>query len=173
MKNSTVTSIVHHNLKPQSISLFENWFKHINQASSEFPGFIDSQMMDSFGGENEVITVFRFENKELLDRWLISSEHQEMLNQLEEITINATKINSYAGLEFWFQENSPGRLKMSVITFIGLLPLVLAIPPLFRAFTGLSGTLALTIETAIIVLLMSYAVMPGLLKLEKFLTRPE
>ncbi|OUR95827.1 hypothetical protein A9Q84_15110 [Halobacteriovorax marinus] len=60
------------------------------------------------------------------------------------------------------------KLKMSVITFVGLWPLVLFIPPLVEKLLGLKGFNLITLSTVIIVLLMTYWVMPGLMKLAKF-----
>jgi antibiotic biosynthesis monooxygenase (ABM) superfamily enzyme len=55
-------------------------------------------------------------------------------------------------------------MKMALLTYIGLLPLVLTIPEVLAKLTGLEGALLLSIATAIIVLLMTFIVMPLLLK---------
>ncbi len=169
MKDQKVTSIVHHHIKDNHMEQFYRWYKKVTDESQKFEGFIDGQLLDSFGTDQEVISLFRFQNSAFLSRWLDSSIHNELLNELDLISEKETKINSYSGLEFWFERDPQSRLKMSVLTYIGLLPLVLVIPPLFNRLTGLTGTTATSLSTAISVLLMSYLVMPIINRLNNFI----
>ena len=115
---------------------FHHWLKKIRGESSKFEGYIDALLLDSCGSKNERISIFRFESQQLLKKWLDSKIHQDLLIELKLIVEKETHIKSYAGLEFWFDQVPQNRMKMSLLTFIGLLPLVLYIPPVIflRAF---------------------------------------
>jgi antibiotic biosynthesis monooxygenase (ABM) superfamily enzyme len=168
MKKQTVTSIVHHHIKENQMENFLDWLERIRLACGNFPGHLDSKLIDSIGNVNERISVFRFDSQENLSNWINSQEHQEFLNELPRITKDKTIIESYKGLEFWFETNPPGQLKMSIITFIAILPLVFYTAPTLMLLTPLKSGLALDIiATAVIVLLMTYLVMPLMIKLVK------
>lgn len=160
MKNETVTSIVHHHIRKGKMNDFQLWLKRVREESLKFEGYIDSKLIESLGSENEVISIFRFENQKFLKKWIESKVHQELLIELKLIVEQETKIKSYSGLEFWFDQAPEDRLKNSILTFIGLLPLVLYIPPVIEKATGMGNFWLNTVSTAIIVLLMTYVVMP-------------
>jgi antibiotic biosynthesis monooxygenase (ABM) superfamily enzyme len=166
MKKQTVTSIVHHHIKKDKIDDFHLWLKSVKEESLKFDGYIDSKLIESLGSENEVISIFRFENKKFLESWLNSEVHKKLLTQLRLIVNKETRIKSYSGLEFWFDRTPEARMKNSILTFIGLLPLVLYIPPLIAKYTAMDGFWLNTISTALIVLLMTYIVMPFVMKIK-------
>lgn len=56
-------------------------------------------------------------------------------------------------------------MKMAILTYVGLLPLVLTVPPFINKISGLEGAALLSLATAIIVLIMTFLVMPTLLKI--------
>jgi antibiotic biosynthesis monooxygenase (ABM) superfamily enzyme len=148
---------------------FHDWLKRIRLACDTFPGHLDSKLIDSIGNENERISVFRYDSQKNLNAWLESDQHKEFLEELSNITIHETVIESYKGLEFWFERSGPGRLKMSIITFIAILPLVFYTAPVLVALTPLSGTTLDIIATAVIVLMMTYIVMPLMMKIVSYL----
>lgn len=165
MKKQTVTSIVHHHIKDNQMENFLDWLKRIRLACGKFPGHLDSKLIDSIGNENERISVFRFDSQSNLSNWIKSQEHQDFLSELPSITKHKTVIESYKGLEFWFEKNAPNQLKMSAITFSAILPLVFYTAPVLKLITPLEPGLALDIiATAVIVLLMTYIVMPLMIK---------
>ena len=164
MTNKTVTSIVHHHIKSNQMDNFLLWLKNIKIESQKFDGYIDTQLIDTCGDENERISIFRFENKITLDVWLKSDIHQQFLQELSKLTTEETKIKSYTSLEYWFDRAPEDRFKMSVLTFIGLLPLVLIVPPIIDKFIPMEETVLISVSTAIIVLLMTYIVMPLVMK---------
>jgi len=164
MNNQTVTSIVHHHIKENKMESFLLWLKKIREESLKFEGYIDSKLIESVGSENEVISIFRFEDQKSLNIWIESSVHQDLLTELKPLVNQETRIKSYSGLEFWFDRAPEARMKNSILTFIGLLPLVLYIPPVIAKTTGMQDFWLNTVSTAIIVLLMTYVVMPIVMK---------
>lgn len=171
MKDETVTSIVHHHIKKNEMDNFQIWLKRAREESLKFDGFIDSKLIESIGIDREVISIFRFENYVSLNKWLKSKKHGELLTELKSITEKEVQINSYSGLEFWFVRSAPNKLTMMVMTFFGLLPLVLLVPPLIEKITNLHGPILVTISTAVIVVLMTYFAMPLLIKLKILLNK--
>ena len=164
MKKS-ITSIVHHQLKENHQEQFKNWLAEVIAASSEYQGYIDTKFIDNTGNPNEVISIFRFDNQDNLNKWLESSTHQSFLQNLKNIVEDETIIKSYKGLEYWFEEQSEETFKMSILTYIGLLPLVVVIPIPLQKFLGFQGFTLTWTSTAIIVLLMSYVMMPLVLRI--------
>jgi antibiotic biosynthesis monooxygenase (ABM) superfamily enzyme len=165
MTNETVTSIVHHHIKPDHMDDFNLWLKNIQIESQKFDGYIDTQLIDNCGNINERISIFRFRNQSLLDKWLNSEIHQRKLLDLSKLTTQKTTIKSYKSLEYWFDRTPESVFKMSLLTYIGLLPLVLIVPPLLIKLIPMGDTMLASVSTAIIVLLMSYIVMPFVMKI--------
>jgi antibiotic biosynthesis monooxygenase (ABM) superfamily enzyme len=165
MNTETVTSIVHHHIKPDKMEDFLLWLKNIKSESEKFNGYLDTNLIDTCGNQNERISIFRFKNQETLDAWLNSEIHQTQLIELSKLTTKKTSIQSYKSLEYWFDRAPQNVFKMSVLTYIGLLPLVLIVPPVMIKFMPMSDTMLASSSTAIIVLLMSYVVMPLVMKI--------
>ncbi len=171
MKKLSITSVVHHHVKEGKMSLFIEWLERVKVSSNQFPGFIDSKLIEGTGSENEVISIFRFENNINLKDWLESKAHLDYLEELKLIVEDETIIKSYSGLEFWFDRNAQSTFKMSLLTYIGLLPLVLTIPLLIKNNFNITGFALDSIATAIIVLLMSYIIMPLVFNITDFISR--
>jgi antibiotic biosynthesis monooxygenase (ABM) superfamily enzyme len=165
MTNQTVTSIVHHHIKPAKMDDFLLWLKNIKVESQKFDGYLDTQLIDKCGNENERISIFRFKSQMTLDSWLGSEIHSQQLLELEKLTTQKTTIKTYTSLEYWFDRAPQNVFKMSVLTYIGLLPLVLVVPPLLIKLIPMGDTMLASVSTAIIVLLMSYIVMPLVMKI--------
>ncbi len=168
MNDETVTSIVHHQIKENKKDEFHLWLTKIRDECQKFDGYIDSKLVDSIGCEREVISIFRFKSHSLLNKWLKSKVHSELLAELAFITEKEVQIKSYSGLEYWFEDSASSKLTMMTVTFIGLLPLVLFVPPIIAKVTNLDGTILITFSTALIVVLMTYAVMPLLMKFKSY-----
>ena len=165
MTSETVTSIVHHHIKPDQMDNFLLWLKNIKTESKKFDGYLETQLIDKCGNPNERISIFRFKNQTTLDLWINSDIHQEQLLELAKLITKKTKIKTYTGLEYWFDRAPQNVFKMSVLTYIGLLPLVLIVPPILIRVLPMEGTILSSVSTAIIVLLMSYIVMPLVMKI--------
>ena len=168
MKDQSVTTIVHHHIKNGDEGAFLSWLDQTRNKCKSRTGYIDSSLVDKDKTKDGAfISIFRFDNYTNLRNWVDSDIHRVQMEKLQDISKVEAKLNSYEGLEYWFQEDSPNTFKMSVVTYIGLLPLVLVIPGLFEKVTGITGIPNTVLNTALTVLLMSYLVMPGLNKLFK------
>ena len=166
--DNSVTTIVHHNIKDGCEEKFHQWLSETRVESAKYTGYLDSSLLDkSVSKDGTFISILRLDNYQNLKAWVNSSVHKERMDLLLEISNYEPKLNSYEGLEFWFDRNSPNLFKMSVVTYIGLLPLVLVVPPYYEKLTGMTGILGISISTFVTVLLMSYAMMPLLNRLLK------
>ena len=128
-----------------------------------------STVLDQCGNPDERISIFRFDSQYNLDGWLSSLTRKKLIDEGRDYLEREAKISSYTGLEYWFDRDIDSRFKMSIFTFIGLLPLVLTIPPVFIKLINLNHYLVNSLSTAFIVLIMSYLMMPFIMFLRKFL----
>ena len=141
------------------------WISKVRKESSKYKGYLDSKLIDSCGDKNERISIFRFEDRKSLNIWLNSKTHQQLITELNIISEIKTKIKSYSGLEYWFDREPQNRLMMSFLTYVGLLPLVMFVPPMMEKYLHFEGFILLALSTWVITLLMTYVVMPIIMKL--------
>jgi antibiotic biosynthesis monooxygenase (ABM) superfamily enzyme len=101
-----------------------------------------------------------------------SPDYGEWMRRLGAHTENEPHIEEIGGLGGWFtppkgrQSLPPSRLKMALVTFIGVYPLTSSLPPLLSfLLPGWHPLLVNVIVTGLIVALLTWAVMPFLTRL--------
>lgn len=171
MSDNSITTIARHQVIPGKEEQFFTWLDKTSKACENYKGYIGTKTSSPINPENnEYVTIFRFDNLENLDRWLNSETRKLLLVELNSITQGKTTISKISGIDYYF-ENSKKELSlpyMTLITYLGLMPLVLFIPPLFKKYLNHQGIYLSFTSTALIVILMSYLVMPMLVKLSYF-----
>jgi len=167
MNDQTITTVATHYIKSEKKQEFLQWLERIRAETSKFEGYIDSTLiMPIEGHSDEHVSIFRFNNYENLKHWLKSDIQNQMAEEVSAISYKKVKVAPYKSLEFWFNgTKAPSRLKMSLITYLGLLPLVITIRPIVEYFLDWHYLILTSISTAIGVLCMSYFVMPFLNRL--------
>ena len=163
MSENSITTIARHDVITGKEEQFLSWVERTKAACQKFSGYMDTNVSKPVDErENEFVTIFRFDNLENLDRWLYSDTRKILLDELNPIIQGEVALAKITGIDYYF-----GDIKkelslplMTLITYIGLMPLVLFIPPLFLKYLNHQGTYLAFTSTALIVLLMSYAVMP-------------
>ncbi|MCH9682589.1 MAG: antibiotic biosynthesis monooxygenase [Deltaproteobacteria bacterium] len=164
----TVTVVVRHHLQPGAEVAFADWIEGISAASRQFEGYLGTEVTRPRGGpEPQRICVFRFTDVERLDRWMTSPERAAWLKKLGTLGTTEPQIDQFHGLEAWFppsretpSSSTPVRWKMAAVTFAAIWPLVHFVP---RAVTSSLPAPPLALEalsTGVIVVLMTYLVMP-------------
>lgn len=86
--------------------------------------------------------------------------------------MGSAKIDRISGLEFWFTapasdgSKAPPRHRMAAVTVLGLYPLIMFVaPPLSAALAELPAAIRTLVVTVIMVMLMTWAVMPTLVSI--------
>ena len=134
-----------------------------------FPGFVSADVIPpaSEGGDYQVVTKYATEAD--IQRWDDSEVHADWMRRLETVAEGAPAYRVITGLEAWFSPEvvpatvNPPRWRMTLVTWLGIYPTVSA----FIWFVGpLLGFLPFLLRTAVltglIVLTMTYVVMPRL-----------
>ena len=130
----------------------------------------------------EYVIIFRFNSYENLEKWENSPIRNEWLQKGRKLVETDPDVQKMTGLEFWFtpyfnDESSPmiplqppPRYKMVIVTIPVISILLLTLVPQIHFFTEMLSMpfpIRLVIALTITVLLMTYVIMPLLIKLLK------
>jgi antibiotic biosynthesis monooxygenase (ABM) superfamily enzyme len=163
-----VSVVVRRRIHAELREPFEAWLEGIVGCASTFEGHLGAQILRPPDPETQdYVLLFRFATAEQLATWQSSDIAKDWLTRGREYTRGEAHIERVSGLEFWFQAPPsvghlpPPKHKMVVATVVGLYPLILFVAPVISApLVGLPGPLAVLLTTIVMVLLMTYAVMP-------------
>jgi uncharacterized protein len=186
-KDGPVTVIVTRIAKSDKIREFEEWMNGIIHEAMKFEGHMGVNVIRPSDLSNpEYVIVFRFNTFENLARWENSEARREWLAKSKEVAEGEPLIEKQTGLEFWFTPRSrsgsikrdnkaasssiapiaPPRYKMAiVITAIIFILVSILLPQIRQLTTGLHIHLSTFLGVAIMVLLMTYVIMPFLTRL--------
>ena len=152
-------------IRPGKETAFEQWHRGLSAVASRFPGHMGVSVMRPTTSRGEYLVIFRFDTYENLLAWQESSERQAWLEKAAPLRAEETRYQSGYGIEFWFTSphaGSPPRWKMAALTTLIIYLLVnllnILLNPLLGALSPFAGSLVVTV---IIVLLMTYLVMPA------------
>jgi antibiotic biosynthesis monooxygenase (ABM) superfamily enzyme len=171
-----VTVIVKRIVKKNKIKEFEEWLSGISRDVSRQNGSMGIDIIRPTDKESkpEYVIIFRFDNYDNLMKWENSSIRNEWLKKGRELVQSDPDVQKLTGLEFWFTPsskknlysmplNSPRRYKMVIVTIPVIALLLLTLVPQIH-FIGESlsvpYTIRFVIAIAIMVLLMTYFIMP-------------
>jgi uncharacterized protein len=168
-----VTVVISRRVKPGCEQAFEKFISGITAASMTFPGHLGANIFrPTTPGDTEYRIIFKFDRQSNLRRWQESPCRRQWLARADSLVLGQPAIEVITGLETWFTIPvskpivPPPRHKMAVVTLLAIFPLIqianIAIAPLFKSLPPLLSSLILT---AIIVLLMTYVVMPRMTRL--------
>jgi uncharacterized protein len=164
-----VSRVVYRRAKPGCDKAYEDLVRAMLDASSRFPGYLSAAVIPpkAEGGEFQIIQ--RFATQGDLDRWRDSEESAMWHERLRPTVESDPEYRLLTGLEVWFAPKlvpanaPPPRWRMTVVSWLGIYPIVAFclwyVSPLLQ---GMPYLLRTAILTAIVVLAMSYLVMPRL-----------
>ena len=175
-----VTAVASRRVKPGKEQEFEEWVSGILAAAAEFPGYLGSNVIrPSDDDDDEFQIVFKFDHASNHKRWEGSSERRSWLRKVQPL-VHEENVRVLTGLETWFTlpsrpgEPAPPRYKMAVITWLAVFPLATAIFALTHPLLGGLPTVIRTLVfTLIMVMLMTYVVMPRMTRLFSFWLYPK
>lgn len=176
-KEEEITEVVHRHIKPGYESQYSDWFGRMVETIKRFPGYKGaSVIIPDHTDLNERIVIYRFVNEESLNRWRDSPERKKLLWEVDKY---ATQTYERAkGMETWFQLQKmqsqakppapPPKWKMALVLFIcasliGITSRLILSPYIGGYSLFVTGP----IYALILVLCLTYAVMPYLTELLK------
>lgn len=172
--NGPVTVIVTRKAKKERIKEFEEWMDGVVHEAMKFEGHMGVNIIrpSDPSANPEYVIIFRFNSYDNLAKWEHSEIRNQWLQKSKDLTEGEPLVEKQTGLEFWFTPRSggagsgispgPPRYKMAIVITAIIFVLINTLIPLIRQVTAELPLLASTlVGTAIMVLLMTYVVMPS------------
>ena len=126
-----MTVVVTHRVSQEDITEFLAWQDRLRLAESQFNGFRGTEVFRPVEGvQDEWTALYRFENADDLDKWLISKERQQLLAEGGKFSdFHSRTIDNSFGSWFAFDEHGklappPSETKTSIAVWVGLYPTV-------------------------------------------------
>jgi antibiotic biosynthesis monooxygenase (ABM) superfamily enzyme len=126
-----MTVVVTHRVSQEDVTEFLAWQDRLRLAESQFNGFRGTEVFRPVEGvQDEWTALYRFENADDLDKWLISKERQQLLAEGEKFSdFHSRTIDNSFGSWFAFDEHGklappPSETKTSIAVWVGLYPTV-------------------------------------------------
>jgi antibiotic biosynthesis monooxygenase (ABM) superfamily enzyme len=151
----------------------ESWLEGVGHAASQFAGHQGLTVLRPSGSASaDFVYIFRFDTYAHLKQWEDSAERRLWVERLHKLTEGEARKQILTGLEYWFTlpwaatTPPPPRYKMVIVTVLVIYPLSTFLPRLFIPFLGFLPSLVRGLPvTIVLVLLMTYAIMPAVTRL--------
>ena len=154
---------------------FEEWLDGIIHESMKFEGHMGVTIIRPPDSANpEYIVIFRFNNYQNLAKWENSKIQRKWVEKGKDVIEDEPKVAKQTCLEFWFTPifgNTssvlvPPRYKMAIVTGAVIFVILNTLLPLIQSVTaGIPILLEALILVVILVLLMTYVIMPTVTRL--------
>lgn len=167
-EGSEVTTVVTRHIKPGRDKDYAEWFGRMIQAVKAFPGYRGITSVVPGGSDRDLrIVVYRFADRESMERWEASPERKKLLEEVENY---ATQVyNKATGLETWFELPNihsivpPPKWKMAIVTFFAASIVSYLSHLILGPYVGgLPLEITTLLFTAILVAALTYLLMPNL-----------
>jgi uncharacterized protein len=169
-----VTAIVTRTAKRGKISEFEQWMQGFINESLRFEGHLGVNIVrPTDESKPEYVIIVRFNSLENMLLWENSAERKKWIEKGRDFTEGEGKIEKLTGMEFWFTPYTnkdtgrrialtPPPYKMAMVTTaIIFILLTILIPQIHNLNEGIPSLLRTLMETSVIVVLMTYVLMPN------------
>ncbi len=173
-ESPAVTVVVSRRIRPGFESDFEEWVDGVVAEAAKFEGHEGMTLLSPADtGGDEYVLVFRFDTALHLRAWETSAIRAEWLAKVERMTEGAPRVRQITGLEYWFTLPNapvftPPRYKMAIVTIAAIYPLSLFLNPLIASIIpGAPIPLRGLVLTTVLVVLMTYCVMPAVTRMFK------
>lgn len=169
---NAVSIIVSRRVQPEKIAEFEETLKAVNQAITEFKGYLGTNIFYPEKSSSEYRIQIRFDSHENCQHWESSAEKEYWVAELDKYNQTPAKRHYITGLETWFALPTcqslvpPPRYKMAIVTWLAITPSLYLFSLATLPWLGdlpLLGRMMIT--TMAMVSLMTYAIMPMMTKL--------
>ncbi|MDO8315569.1 MAG: antibiotic biosynthesis monooxygenase [Rugosibacter sp.] len=171
-ESQPVRRIVYRRAKPNRGPAFEELVRGMGAEMRNYKGFLGAEIIPPETAQGEYQFIFRWASQKDLNVWDASAAHAQWLQRLGDVAEGDPEYRLLSGFEAWFSPaaipgvKTPSRLKMAFISWIGIFPTVVllqvTIAPLISAWHPL---LQIAAFSALMIILMTWLVMPGLTRL--------
>jgi antibiotic biosynthesis monooxygenase (ABM) superfamily enzyme len=158
-----ITVTVARDVDPGREQDFEEWAAGILHEATKYRGFLGAGILRPGPNDRTWHIVYRFKDQVSLRDWENSSTRAEWLSKADEM-MEETARHRVSGLETWFElpgrtAKAPPKWKMAVVTVLAIYPIVIVYGTLAKGIT-LPFTLRAALQVLVLVLLMTWVVMP-------------
>ena len=162
------TVVVRRRVRPGAEPDFERAMQEFTSFALAFPGNRGINVLrPQPGGTREYTVIDHFADFDARHAFTASPNYRDWMLRLRELTEQDPYIEERTGLGGWFtppeapRPSPPVRVKMALVTFLGVYPLTSSLPPLFAwLLPGWHPLLVNIIVTGVIVAALTWAVMP-------------
>jgi len=165
-----VTAIIARNIKPGREQEYDEWLMRYMMLEKKVPGYLGTTIIAPGGQTSSVRYIInRFSNKSSMDAWESSAEALKLIDEANKCS--TMHYTSGTGLETWFSVPdlkaiiAPPRWKMAIVAFIGAFSISSIAHYLLGLYIGLSPLLTHVFMNVILVISLTYVIMPILSKL--------
>ncbi|MGI6409313.1 MAG: antibiotic biosynthesis monooxygenase [Thiopseudomonas sp.] len=166
--DQAVTVVVSRRVRKGCEEQFEQLSTAMSNSAATFPGHLGSTLLRPASPDDpEYRIVFKFSTPENLARWQESDVRLRHLESFDGILVEPAKTEMVSGMVAWFTLPSqnpvkpPPRYKMTLVSWMALYPSVTLIFLLFGSVLEQIPLLLRTLMiTGVLMLLMSYVLMP-------------
>ncbi|AOY89179.1 antibiotic biosynthesis monooxygenase [Marinobacter salinus] len=163
-----LTVVVSRRVKKGNQEAFEALSSKMTERASRFPGYLGTAMFRPASPDDpEYRIVFKFRDRESLAAWEASEERAELLEQIESLLVQPSEREVTSGIVTWFTlpgqnpVKPPPKWKMTIVSWLALYPSVTLVFVLFGDLLAQVPLLLRTmLVTIVVMLLMSYVLMP-------------
>ena len=161
-----VTVVVTHRVDPSQVQDFLAWQERLRLAESTFDGFRGTELFRPIEGvQDEWTTLYRYENADDLDAWLVSAQRRTLLAEGVAFSdFQSRTIDNSFGSWFAFDENGtqappPSETKTAIAVWVGLYPTVVILT-LVLSPLNMPLWLSLLVGNLVSSFVMSFVTMP-------------
>lgn len=169
---SAVTKIIDRIPVAGQEAALEQAIRDLVQAAMRFPGHLGVNVIRPTPPQQPGFRiVYKFDTVEHLRAWESSGTQHRLVEAADRHTLGQPMRKVLTGLETWFTLPNkalptPPRYKMSVVSWLGIFPLVFLVDLVLQALLPTSPVwLKIALNTGLVVTLMTYVVMPRLARL--------
>lgn len=172
MHDEPVTVVVRRRVKPGAEAAFESAMQEFIRFALGFPGNRGIHVVRPGSDSREYTVVDRFADRAARRAFKDTPAYGEWMRRLRELSESDPYIAEQSGLCGWFtppeapRASPPARVRMALVTFLGVYPLTSSLPPLFAwLLPGRHPLLVNVIVTGLIVAALTWPIMPLLTRL--------
>ena len=172
MHTEPVTVVISRKVIAGREAEYEQWIRDVTEVALKFQGHLGMNVFKPQRAGEPYVLVYKFDSGEHLDVWLQSPIRAEFVKRGEAMC-EETHVEHVGGLESWFTlpgavaTIAPPKWKMATVTGSTVWVMGLGLGPLVREplSTFLPAPVVALIATGVMVVLLTWIVMPQLTKL--------
>ncbi len=169
--NESVTITVKRRIKPGQVEAFKSAIDEVTEAVRSFPGFLEMGVLRPIetadGNDGEWGIILHFDSEANLKNWENSPARKRWITLADSFSTGAPKVERVNGLEAWFglpnrkTAAAPPKWKTAIVSAVAIYPITMVMPGFLAPVVGgLPSWLSNLVNTAVMMPLMTWGVMP-------------